>query len=93
MDNRQKCAWPTMGGPANYRIQVRGRLDADWSERLDGMNITHCGTTDGEFVTVLVGRLADQAALSGVLNTLYELHLPVLSVDCLDGTAEEHKPM
>ncbi len=89
MDNGQEHARLTMHGPANYRIRVQGRLDAEWSERLDGMNVTHSDTPDGEFVTVLVGRLADQAALFGVLNTLYELHLPLLSVDCLDsGTSE-----
>lgn len=26
------------------------------------------------------GRVADQADLSGILNSLYELHLPLLSV-------------
>jgi hypothetical protein len=30
--------------------------------------------------TTWFGELSDQAALAGVLNTLYELHLPVLSV-------------
>jgi hypothetical protein len=30
------------------------------------------------------GRLQDQAALSGVLNILYENQYPVLSVDCLE---------
>ena len=34
-------------------------------------------------MTTLVGELADQAALAGVLNTLFELHLPVLSVERL----------
>jgi hypothetical protein len=34
-------------------------------------------------VTTLKGELGDQAALAGVLNTLYELHLTVLSVLCL----------
>ena len=29
----------------------------------------------------LVGRLVDQAALLGVLNALYGLHLPLLSVE------------
>jgi len=29
--------------------------------------------------------LIDQSALAGVLNTLYELHLPVLSVNRLEG--------
>ncbi len=31
-------------------------------------------------VTTLEGELSDQAALAGVLNSLYELHLPVLMV-------------
>jgi hypothetical protein len=65
MDNGQEHARLTMHGPANYRIRVRGRLDAEWSERLEGMNVTHSDTRDGDFVTVLDGRLADQAALSG----------------------------
>jgi hypothetical protein len=33
----------------------------------------------------LVDRLADQAALSSVLNTLYSLDLPVVSADCLES--------
>ena len=36
-------------------------------------------------VTMLIGQLQDQAELSGVLNTLYELHLPLLSVELLTG--------
>jgi hypothetical protein len=36
-------------------------------------------------VTTLMGELSDQAALAGVLNTLYELHLPLLSVECLSN--------
>ena len=71
--------------PATYRIRVQGRLDKNWSDRLGGMAIT--GTTrDNLPVTFLVGHLTDQAALSGVLNTLYELHLPLLSVENLDET-------
>ena len=32
--------------------------------------------------TVVVVRLADQAALASVLDALYELHLPVVSAEC-----------
>jgi hypothetical protein len=32
-------------------------------------------------VATLFDELSDQAALAGVLNTLHELHLPVLSVE------------
>jgi hypothetical protein len=49
------------------------------------MNITQRIAEDGGVESVLVGRLADQSALSGVLNTLYELHRPVHSVDCLES--------
>jgi len=70
--------------PATYRIRVQGRLDDTWADRLGGMAITTGTTADKPSVTILVGHLADQAALSGVLNTLYELHLPLLSVNNLD---------
>jgi hypothetical protein len=39
-------------------------------------------------VTVLEGELLDQAALVGVLNSLYGMHLPVLSVQCLRASGE-----
>jgi hypothetical protein len=42
------------------------------------LNVSH--PVDALPVTILVGELVDQAALSGVMNTLYNMHLPVLSV-------------
>jgi hypothetical protein len=80
---------PTMEGPATYRISVGGRIDADWSERLEGMTVTTTGGRDSPDTTTLEGRLPDQAALTGVLNTLYELHLPVLSVVCLETSGSQ----
>lgn len=74
-----------MSSPAIYRILVRGRLDAAWSERFGGLNITEIQSGEGEIESVLVGRLSDQADLAGVLAALYESHLPVLSVNCLDS--------
>ena len=75
----------TMQGPAIYRIVVRGALDPDWSSRMAGMSITERQSATGEVETVLVGRLADQTALASILNGLYELHLPVVSADCLES--------
>ena len=72
---------PTMEGPAIYRICVKGALASEWSNRLGGMQITPVG--GGK--TMLVGLLNDQAALSGVLTALYELHLPVYSVKCWEA--------
>ena len=51
-----------MHGPAIYRIHVRGRLDASWSDRVGGMQVTETRGADGQPETILVGRLADQAA-------------------------------
>lgn len=69
--------------PATYQISVQGRIDPDWSDRLAGMAIRLTAEEASPPVTTLKGELGDQAALAGVLNTLYELHLPVLSVLCL----------
>jgi hypothetical protein len=75
----------TMQGPAIYRIVVRGTLDPDWSSRIAGMSITERVRAGDKTETVLVGRLADQTALASVLNALYELHLPVVSAECLEA--------
>ena len=71
--------------PGNYRIRVHGFLDESWSDRLGGLRITTSRIGDQKPVSELVGRVRDQAELSGVLNTLYELHLTLLSVEYLDG--------
>ena len=69
--------------PATYRIKVQGCLDDSWADRLAGMTITTSSQGDQAPVTTLVGLLRDQAELSGVLNTLYELHLSLLAVEIL----------
>ena len=71
--------------PGKYRIRVQGFLDETWSESLAGMTITTSSQVSQARETMLVGLLKDQAELSGVLNTLYELHLPILSVELLTG--------
>jgi hypothetical protein len=73
-----------MEKPANYRIRVEGELPARWLDRFEGMTVSVDRSTSERTLTTLVGRLRDQAALSGLLNTLYDLHLPVLSVECLE---------
>jgi len=74
-----------MKGPATYRIIVRGAIDPAWASRLGGMNISERKSADGGVETILVGRLPDQASLSSVFNALYEMHLPVISADCMES--------
>ena len=49
------------------------------------MTITERSSEAAPPVTTLFGDLPDQAALAGVLNTLYDLHLAVLSVERLSA--------
>ena len=67
--------------PANYSITVEGQLTDNWSDRLGGMSITKSSSGDGSVITTLKGQVRDQAELFGVLNSLYELHLPLLAVN------------
>ena len=74
----------TLDTPATYRIRVKGYLDSSWSDRLGGLTITSSSQGDEPAVTTLYGKVVDQAALAGVLSGLYNLHLHLLSVKCLD---------
>lgn len=53
------------------------------SDRIGGMQITETRGPDGQVETILVGRLPDQAALSGILKSLYDLHFPVVMAECV----------
>jgi hypothetical protein len=65
--------------PAVYRIKVRGVVPESWIDRLGGMGMVSVTSA----ATTLEGRLPDQAALNGVLDTLYQLRLPLQEVICL----------
>ena len=75
------------GGPATYRIVVKGALDDHWSDRLAGMTISVAESASGSSHTTLIGILRDQAQLNGVLETLYDLHLPILRVEEFEDEA------
>jgi hypothetical protein len=69
--------------PASYRIRVLGAMDKRRSEVLCGMGISSTRRQGGPIVTTLTGALADQAALVGVLNSLYDMGYPLLKVERL----------
>jgi hypothetical protein len=74
----------TVNYPATYRIRFSGRLDTSWSDLLEGMTVTTTGGKDTPETTALEGQVLDQAALTGIINTLSDLRMPLLSVECLD---------
>jgi hypothetical protein len=62
--------------PTYYQITVKAHLDSHWSIWFDGMIITN--QPNGE--AVLIGPIADQAALHGLLTKIRDLGLPLIAV-------------
>ena len=85
----EKCKSQTTAGGDNdsaqsesllgrcYEICIGAQLDASWSEWFEGLEMHPFG----EKWTKLCGRVADQAALLGILNKLCRLNLPLVSVN------------
>ena len=74
----------TVDKPAMYCIRVVGYLDEHWSTRLGGLDINSSKNEGKREITTLSGPIIDQAALFGVLKALYDMRLPLLSVECLE---------
>ena len=84
--NRLDCVSPEVDekndlppGPVEgcFEIHVKGHLNKDWSDWLEGLEMKLLD--DGEMI--LTGTIVDQAALMGVLNKLNRLNLTLLSVN------------
>jgi hypothetical protein len=71
--------------PAIYRICIQGILDKQWSEYSGGMTIEHQNDPHQHARTIMTGRLADQSALVGVLNSLHDMGCPILSVERMEA--------
>ena len=71
--------------PGIYAIHIAGRVDKSWSDRLGGLSVTYQENEgqDNDVVSILCGRLPDQAALFGVLNALYNSRYPLWLVSYL----------
>ena len=74
----------TLDQPGAYRIRVQGSLDAHWADYFEEMKFDLEILADGLSVTTLTGSLSDQAAVQGVLQKLYNLGFPLISVEKLD---------
>jgi hypothetical protein len=68
------------GGRGVYEIRVKGNLDLRWSDWFNGFSIAPVGDEE----TLLIGSVADQAALHGVLHKIRDLGLPLLTVQRLE---------
>jgi hypothetical protein len=67
-------------GPSHYQIKVKGLLGNQWSDWFEGMTIASEGS-----MTTITGKVADQAALHGLLIRVRDLGLPLISVKWIES--------
>jgi hypothetical protein len=63
-----------------YHIRVKGNLDPKWADWFEGFVLASCGDDE----TLLSGRVADQAALHGMLSKINSLGIQLILVVQID---------
>jgi hypothetical protein len=66
--------------PGTYEIKVDGVLHDQIFDRISKLKISVEPLEKEGYKTTITGKFSDQAALSGLLSYIYNLHLTVLSV-------------
>ena len=74
-DDQKTVSFQSGGGV--YEIHVKGQLNNQWSDWLEGMQVNLLD--NGEMI--LSGAIVDQAALMGIMNKLNRLNLTIISVN------------
>ena len=69
--------------PATYCIVVRGSVGSELARRFAELTAIPVPCGSGGALTLLIGQMPDQAALLGILNFLYNLTIPILTVQQL----------
>ena len=83
---------PNMFDPAVFGIRVNGRLRESWSDFFGAQSMSVEEDEPGLFTTLLISEPVDQAALIGMINYLYGLGLPLVSVECMPTPGYQQVP-
>jgi len=62
-----------------YQITLEGHLDNRWVDWFEGLTLVSQADT-----TTLTGSVADQAALRGLLNQIWDFNLALIAVERLE---------
>ena len=75
-----------------YQVKISGHLDESWTTWLDCATIIREITEGNQMpVTILTFPVADQPALRGLLNKLFDLNLTLLSVVRCNSDADSNE--
>jgi hypothetical protein len=69
-----------MTNDTDYQIRIEGKLGERWTGWFAGMTVAAEEAVGGIPITTLTGRLADQAALLGILYKLHNLGLDIVQL-------------
>jgi len=64
------------GEAGRYEIRLKGHLAPRWAAWFDGLSLS----SENDGTTIISGRVADQAALHGLLQKVRDIGLPLVSV-------------
>ena len=65
----------------NYQIRLKGQIDSSRSGWFEGWTIT----PEEDGTTVLIGQVADQSELHGILVKIHNLNLTIISVNSVQN--------
>ena len=71
---------PDFSGQGTCEIVVQGHLDEQIGYWFEGLTLTNAFDEEGAPITTISGHLVDQAALHGVLDTIRDINVPLISV-------------
>ena len=74
-----------------YEIVVQGELDQSWQQWFNSPTVTLTRVGAQSPTTTLVGPVADQAALRGMLCKLWDLNLTLISVRRIEKDNKDDK--
>jgi hypothetical protein len=86
MENKKKNHTKSEQSPSQndggiYEIKIKGLLDDHWGQWFEGMTLKHQKNGEtGQDCTLIIGPIADQPALHGLLGKIRDLNLILVSV-------------
>ena len=83
--NSQSKEFDSRQSATPYQLCVRGNIPENWESRLGCFRVVSNEESELDSGTTLVGSVMDQSELIGILNTLHELRVCLLSVEQLDS--------
>ena len=75
----------------HFQIIVKGWVKESWSKWLGNLSIDPKFDDHSRQITIITGKVSDQAALRGLMNQIWDLNLVILSFQQIDLKLDEQE--